>query len=268
MHALWEFLLRHGYALLLGAVFVEQLGAPIPAVPVLAAMGALCGLGRFSLAVSIGVSMLGALLADWIWFEIGRRRGGSVLSFLCKLSLEPDSCVKKTHSVWDTYGPWTLLVAKFIPGINTVAPPLAGAAHMPRWRFLLTDALGSALWSGCFLSLGFLLRHEAEKALDMLGLYGGRVFAVALLGLAAWIAWKFRQRRRFLRDHAVARIQPDELLRRLDSGEALVLVDLRARFELEEAGSLLPGARWMEPEDVQRSASELAGLGELIFYCS
>ena len=126
MNALWEFLLRHGYALLLGAVLVEQLGAPIPAVPVLAAMGALCGLGHFSLATSIAVSMFGALLADWMWFEIGRHRGGSVLSFLCKLSLEPDSCVKKTHNVWDTYGAWTLLVAKFIPGISTVAPPLAG----------------------------------------------------------------------------------------------------------------------------------------------
>lgn len=268
MNALWEFVLRHGYALLLGAVFIEQLGAPIPAVPILAAMGALCGLGHFSLPAAIAVAVAAAVAADWVWYEIGRRRGGSVLSFLCKLSLEPDSCVKKTHHLWESRGPLTLLVAKFIPGINTVAPPLAGAAHMGRGWFFLLDAAGAVLWAGCFLSLGFVLRHEAEAALEAMSRYGGWVLTLFLAGVAAWIGWKYRQRRRFLRELTVSRIAPDEVLRRLDRGEALALIDLRGRFELEATRAVLPGARWLEPEEVERSASELAGLGELIFYCS
>ena len=180
------------------------------------------------------------------------------------LSLEPDSCVKRTHAVWNNHGAWTLLVAKFIPGISTVVPPLAGAAHMSRLRFLLLDAAGSALWAGCFLSLGFVLRHEVQQVLDVAGRFG--VWLVALLGL--WIGWKYWQRRRFLKELSVARIEPEELLRRLDAGERLALVDLRGRHELEETGNVLPGARWLQPEDVERTASELAGLGELIFYCS
>ena len=268
MGGFWDFVLRHGYALLFVSVFVEQVGAPIPALPVLVVMGALAGLGHFSIGVAVALAVIGSVSADWIWFEVGRRRGMAILNFLCKLSLEPDSCVKQTHRVWDRFGPRTLLAAKFIPGISTVSPPLAGATDMTRWRFLLFDACGALLWAGGALAVGFLLRREAQKFIEFASALGSTMLPILATPLAGWIGWKYYQRRAFMRDLRIARIEPEELLRRLDAGERLVVVDLRSRIELEETLSLLPGARWLESDEVQRTASELAGLGELIFYCS
>ena len=121
MAPLWEFVLRHGYALLFAAVLVEQAGAPVPAAPVMVVMGALAGLGHYSLASAFFVALSAALAADLMWFETGRRRGAVVLNFLCRIALEPDSCVKRTHHVWDRWGARTLLLAKFLPGVNVGA---------------------------------------------------------------------------------------------------------------------------------------------------
>ena len=268
MSGLWEFVLRHGYALLFAVVFIEQAGAPIPALPVLVTMGALAGLGHFSLLTALMLAVGGAMAGDWLWFELGRRRGAALLSFLCKLSLEPDSCVRQTHKTWDRYGPRTLLVAKFIPGISTVSTTLAGATGMSRARFIGLDSAGTFFWAGGAMAAGFLLRHEAEKLLEVAAAMGSKVLLLLIALLAAWLGWKFYQRHAFIRQLRMARIEPEELLRRLDAGDAIVLIDLRSRFELEETAALLPGALWMEPEEAHRRASELAGLGELIFYCS
>src|SRR5260221_1673582 len=162
MHATTEFLERHGYLVLIVWVFAEQIGLPIPSVPILLAAGALAGAGRMNLAASLGYCVVAALVADVLWFQLGRVRGVQGLRLLCKLSLEPDSCVRRTEGVFSKRGAAALLYAKFLPGLNTVAPPLAGVVRMRLWRFLLFDTLGAVLWAGTCLGLGYAFSGEIE----------------------------------------------------------------------------------------------------------
>lgn len=268
MSHVWDFVLRHGYALVFLAVFVEQLGAPVPAVPVLMAMGALAGAGYYSFAKALAWAIVAALVADWAWYELGRRRGSAVLQLLCKLSLEPDSCVRLTRTRWDLWGARTLLFAKFIPGLSTVAPPLAGISGMSNGRFLAWDAAGSFLWSAAALGTGFLFRREAEPLLERLQALGGWVALVLGVPLTAYIAWKYHQRRRVFSLLRVARIEPEHLHERMQSGDAPLLVDLRSRGEIRETRRTLPGALRVDPEKLLERAQEIARGGELVFFCS
>ncbi|HTI53116.1 MAG TPA: DedA family protein, partial [Verrucomicrobiae bacterium] len=137
-----DFLVRHGYVVLFAVVLGEQLGLPLVGAPVLMAAGALAGAGRFSLTLAVGLAVAACLIGDLVWFEMGRRRGAPILSLLCRISLEPDSCVRRTEDIFSRWGARVLLVAKFVPGLNTVAPPLAGVVGMPWKRFLRWDAGG------------------------------------------------------------------------------------------------------------------------------
>src|SRR5258706_8328024 len=147
MAATFEFLICHGYSLLFALVLAEQLGLPVPAAPVLMAMGALAGLGKFSFAAALAVAAVAAILSDAIWYEIGRRRGRGVLSLLCRISIEPDSCVKRTDDLFARHGARTLVVAKWVPGLTNAAPALAGIFRMRVPRFLAIDGAAALLWA-------------------------------------------------------------------------------------------------------------------------
>ena len=114
-----EFLIQHGYILLFAWVLIEQIGLPVPAVPLLIAAGALAGSGKINLASAMGSAIIAALLADVFWYHVGRYRGGRVLKLLCRISLEPDSCVRWTEDVFARHGAHSLLIAEFVPGLNT-----------------------------------------------------------------------------------------------------------------------------------------------------
>lgn len=145
-----EFLLRHGYTLLFGWVLVEQLGLPIPAVPLLLAAGALAGSGRMDLPAALSMALIAVILADVFWYYLGRSRGGRILKLLCRITLEPDSCVRRTENVFVRHGARALLIAKFVPGLNTAAPTLSGVFRMPLARFMVF--MFSAGFSGSSLS--------------------------------------------------------------------------------------------------------------------
>src|SRR5580693_7341049 len=132
-----EFLVRHGIAVLIAAVFVEQIGAPLPAAPWLFAAGALVGAGKMNGLVALGAAAAGSLLADLIWFYLGRFFGHRLLNQLCRISLTPDSCVRRTQDMFSRYGMRGVVAAKFIPGLSTLAPPLAGSSGVGVPRFLL-----------------------------------------------------------------------------------------------------------------------------------
>ena len=173
MHSTLDFLLRHGYVVLLAWVFAEQIGLPVPSLPLLLAAGALAGTHHLSFFFSLFLCVFAAVVADSIWYALGRIKGIKVLQLLCKISLEPDSCVRRTEGVFSKQGARSLLVAKFLPGLSTVAPPLAGIFHMRPRRFLLFDACGALLWAGSFLGLGFAFSGEIERiAEDALSLGG------------------------------------------------------------------------------------------------
>jgi membrane protein DedA with SNARE-associated domain len=263
-----EFVLRHGYLVLLVWVFVEQVGLPVPSLPLLLAAGALAGTGHLSFWGSLIVCVFAAVLADSIWYELGRLKGIRVLQFVCKISLEPDSCVRRTEGVFAKQGARSLLLAKFLPGLSTVAPPLAGIFHMKAQRFLLFDAAGSLLWAGSFLGLGFVFSGEIERIAEQAATLGGWLLVILIGALAAYIFYKWVARHRFMRELRIGRITVDELKKKLDAGEELAIVDLRHSLDFEAEPETIPGAFRMDAKELQQKNDRLPRDREVILYCT
>jgi membrane protein DedA with SNARE-associated domain len=260
------FVERHGYALLFFWVLAEQSAIPVPSVPLLLAAGALIRTGRLQLLLATTCCVVAALIADTIWFQLGRRRGRRVLRLLCRLSLEPDSCVRLTENAFLKYGMSSLLVSKFISGLNAVAAPLAGNSKAPYWRFLLYDGAGASIWSLTYLAAGYLFSEELERMVAYASRMGSGLLVLVVALFALWIGWKFIQRRRFLRQLDGARITPEELRDRLNAGEDLFIVDLRS--PLAESPNLIPGARSISPEDLATRSQEIPRDRDIILFCS
>src|SRR5438093_9904773 len=214
-----EFLVRHGVAVLFAAVFVEQMGVPLPAAPWLLAAGALAGTGKMNWLVALSAAAVGSILADLIWFYLGRYGGQRMLNLLCRISLEPDSCVRRTQDVFTRWGMRGVIVAKFIPGLSTLAPPLAGSSGVRASRFFFFDGLGSLLYAGCFILLGVLFSRQLEQIIAALASLGNGTLGVVIGVAALYIGYKYFQRRRLLNELRMARITVDELHRMLETGE-------------------------------------------------
>jgi hypothetical protein len=210
--------------------------------------------------------MAACLLADNVWFMLGRRRGAKVLRFICRVALEPDSCVRQTETAFLRYGSRSLLVAKFVPGLNAVSAPLAAISGVRWGRFLLFDTLGALVWIGVYTGLGYIFSSELDRVGDYAARMGSWVGVLAVGLLAAWIGWKFAQRRRFLKKLAVARIAPEELRRKLEAGEEVVVVDVRSALE-SEADSV-PGALRIPLEDLETRHGDIPRDRDIILFCS
>jgi membrane protein DedA with SNARE-associated domain len=268
MHRTLEFLLHHGYMVVLGWVFAEQVGLPLPSMPLLLAAGALSGTGQMSFFRSLFFAMLACVVADSIWYQLGLRKGIRVLQLICKISIEPDSCVRRTEGVFSKQGARSLLFAKFLPGLGTVAPPLAGIFHMRARRFLLFDALGSLLWAGTFLGIGYIFSGQIELVAEHLAALGSRLLVLLIGVFAAYIAYKYFARQRFLRELRIARITVDELKLKIDAGEDLVIVDLRHSMDFEADPETIPGAFRMDAKELQEKNDRLPRDREVILYCT
>jgi membrane protein DedA with SNARE-associated domain/rhodanese-related sulfurtransferase len=268
MNETLEFLVRHGAVVLFAAAFVEQIGVPLPAAPWLLAAGALAGAGKMNWFGSLSAATFGSLLADLIWFYLGRYRGHRVLNLLCRISLEPDSCVRRTQDLFTRFGMRGVLVAKFIPGLSTLAPPLAGSSGVSTPRFLFFDGLGSLLYGGCFILVGVLFSHQLEQIIDALaGLGRGALGVVAGL-VTLYIGYKYFQRRRLLSELRMARITVDELHQKQEAGESPIILDLRSRVELLENPALIRGARHLTMDELQLRQEEIPRDRDIILYCS
>lgn len=263
-----RFLIEYGYLIVFAWVFLNQLGVPIPSIPCLLAAGALAGAGRLNLALLTGVAVLAALPPDLVWYEIGRRRGMGVLRALCRVSLEPDWCVRRTEGIFARYGARSLLFSKFIPGVETVAPPLAGMFGMRASRFLLFDLLGTALWSVTFLGLGYAFHEQIEAVALFAERLGAWALAILIAALAVYLVWKAVRRRRFLRQLRIARISPDELKAKLDAGEPIEIVDLRHALDFEARPYVIPGATHIAVEDIEERHEEIPKDREVVLYCT
>lgn len=268
MDEVFRFLIRHGYAVLFVWVAVEQIGFPLPATPLLLAAGALAGAGRLNFVLVIGTAVLASLISDMAWYEIGRRKGMKVLSLPCRMSLEPDSCIRRTEDVFARHGARSLLVAKFIPGLTTAAPPVAGIFRMRRSRFLLFDGVGAALWAGVFAGLGLLFSDQLEWLAGQVARLGTWLAAILVGGLAAYLLWKYVHRQRFLRRLRMARITADELKRKLDAGEEVMFVDLRHSLDFEAEPHVIPGALRLSAEDLDGRHHEIPRDRDVILYCT
>jgi len=261
-----DFVVRHGYVLLFFWVLAEQAGPPAPSLPLLLACGALARDGRLSAHLVILTGVAACLIADSFWFALGRRRGPKVLRFLCGVALEPDSCVRQTETVFLRFGSRSLLLAKFVPGLSTVSAPLAAISGLSFSRFLLLDVLGALIWISSYAALGYIFRNQLDRVFDQATRMGSGLAVLVLGLLAAWIAWKFVQRRRFLRKLTVARITAEQLKSKLDAGEQLVVVDVRTT--LESDADSVPGALRIPLEELETRHGDIPRDRDIILFCS
>ncbi len=263
-----DFLARHGYTVLFVWVLAEQLGLPIPSLPMLLAAGALAGAGDLGLGWAVALALAACLIADSLWYEIGRRRGGRILSFLCRISLEPESCVRRTEDAFQNHGPRSLLIAKFLPGLNTAAPPMAGVTGMPLRRFLLFDSLGALLWAAGAALVGFVFSGQLERLALYLSRIGDLALVLVVLLFAAYLARKYHARRQFQRRLWMDRITVEDLKSKLDAGEPVAILDLRHPLDFLPYPQLLPGAIRMAPEEVEKRSAEIPRDRDIVLYCT
>jgi membrane protein DedA with SNARE-associated domain len=268
MHSLLQFLIDHGYAVIVAWVFLEQAGLPLPSSPLLLAAGALCGTAHLNLALSLFLAVGASVLADTLWFQAGRHQGIKVLQWLCRITLEPDSCVRRTEGLFERQGARSLLIAKFIPGLSAVATPLAGIFHMRLRRFLLFDAFGALLWAGTFLGLGYLFSTEIERIAARASQLGGSLLVLLVSSFAAYLLFKFIARQRFLRNLRISRITVDELKNKIDAGEALSIIDLRHSLDFEADPETIPGAVHLDSKELTDKNDLLPLDREIILYCT
>jgi membrane protein DedA with SNARE-associated domain/rhodanese-related sulfurtransferase len=260
-----EFLVQHGYVLLFAFVLAEQSGLPIPSTPMLLAAGALSGLGRMSLAFSLVLAIVACLTGDSLWYVLGRVRGFSILSLFCRISLEPDTCVMKTQVTYGKHGANWLLFAKFVPGLSTIAPPMAGMFKVNPCVFLAMDSVGAILWSGAYLILGWWFRDQMEDVAFYLARFGSGMIGLAISALLLYLGYKYYQRRRVYRDLRIARITAKELKQRMDDHENVIVVDLRSEFE--QAEGRIPGSLVAADDNLEVLVPAITK-NEVVLYCS
>jgi len=233
-------LTQWGVPLVFAAVLLEQSGVPVPAPPILVVAGALAAAGAMRPEIVLLAAMAACLLADHGWFVLGRRYGRRVLSTLCRVSLSPDTCVRKTDDLIGRHGAPLLLVAKFIPGVSAVAIPTAAAMGLAYRRFIIYDALGCLAWSGAYVGAGVIFSREIERLLESMSWAGGGSLLVLLALLAIYVGAKFLHRRRLRRLHRLVRLSPDEVARLIDEDHDLVILDARSALARSEDPRTLP----------------------------
>lgn len=240
MELLLRLIAEYGLLLVFVGVLVEQLGVPLPAYPLLMLTSALAARGQFHVLALLATAVAACLIADSVWFQIGRAHGRRVLRVLCRISLSPDGCVRQTESVFTRFGPASLIVAKFVPGFASVATALAGAMHIRRAPFLLFDAIGAALWVGVALALGHVFAPAIDDIVDTLARLGRWGLMLVALAVALFVAAKWWQRHRFNRQLRMARVSAATLAELLDAGERPLIVDVRSAASRDEGR--IPGA--------------------------
>lgn len=268
MESVTAFFEQYGLAAVFGIVLLEQIGAPIPAVPVLLLAGAAAMHDPLYGVYALVLAMIASTLGDLAWYAAGRRYGHRVLKTLCRVSLSPDTCVRQTEGMFEKYGLASLLFAKFVPGYSTVAPPLAGASGTGYPRFLLFTSGGTLLWAGSALLLGVVFHGAVDRVLALLSNMGGWAFVVLAGGLLLYILFKWHQRQRFYRFLRMARIRVADLRSLMDAGEAPVVVDVRSRNARLRDPRRIPGAVTIDLEDLDAHVALLPADREIVLYCT
>lgn len=249
-------------------VLANQLGIPVPAIPTLVVAGALTAQGQLSGSQLFAAAVAACVLADSAWFLAGRIYGNGVMKVLCRISLTPDSCVSDTQARFEKWGANALLVAKFVPGLALIAPPLAGATRMAWLRFLMFSSLGASAWVGVTVLGGMLFRRQIELILPHLAEYGARAGILIGTLLVLYIAYKWWQRMRFYSVLRMARIDVAELHRMLGEGVAPLVVDVRSPTAFTLDPRRIPGALHIPLNNMSEHLKDLPRDREIIAYCS
>jgi membrane protein DedA with SNARE-associated domain/rhodanese-related sulfurtransferase len=251
-----------------GNVLLDQIGLPVPAVPTLIVAGAIAADGQMPLSALFAWSVIACLVADCGWYLVGQKYGIRVLKTLCKISLEPDSCVSQTQIRFERWGINSLVIAKFIPGLAIIAPPMAGAMRIGWLRFVFLSTCGAVLWVGSALVAGMLFKHEIARLLEHLTEIGGVAGAGVVILLAAYIAFKWWERSRFYKMLRMARISVADLYELIQEGAAPLIIDVRSITARALEPRWIPGALHVPLQDVARRLKELPRDRDIILYCT
>jgi membrane protein DedA with SNARE-associated domain/rhodanese-related sulfurtransferase len=270
MSELLDLLMRHRMAVIFAWSFGVQGGAPIPAVPMLLGAGALAGAGQMTLMLAVATAVAAALAADVLWYILGLFVGARVLGFLGRLSLDPDSFVRDAKERFQANRARFLVLAKFLPGVNPLAAALAGVVALRPLPFLSFVILGALLWAGGWMTLGYICSNVIELVAAQVARVGTPVGLALVTALMAYLAFKLARRQRFLRHLRKTRITPQELMRRLEAGDPLVIVDLRTALDIETVPYRIPGARQIAPELLLHPPAQplISRDREVVFYCA
>jgi membrane protein DedA with SNARE-associated domain/rhodanese-related sulfurtransferase len=268
-----QLLVNHGYSVLFASVFARQMCLPVPATLFLIAAGALAGSGRLTLTIALSLAIIACLLADTVWYEAGRRWGDKILHFIYGLAIDPDSAVRRSKETFVRHGPRTLMLAKFVVGVDAATPPLAGLSGTSRTRFIAFDAIGAALWSGAYAGLGYVFGKDLDRAAAYAARLGTLWVGLVFSALAMYVGRRLIRWHCFVRESRMARITPEELKEKLDAGEKVMIVDLHGRRSGPRGHQGIPGAVCIDPHrfgqhDSPNQRTPILRDREVVLYCT
>jgi membrane protein DedA with SNARE-associated domain/rhodanese-related sulfurtransferase len=273
MHSLLGLLEHHTYSLLFLWVLIEQGGVPIPSVPVMLAAGTLSAAHRLHLAYALPVVLLACLISDSAWYFLGRRYGGKVLDLLCRFSLEAVTCVSRTEGHFTRRGAASLLFAKFVPGLSTVAAPIAGQAGIPYSRFLAYDMAGAVIWAGAWLFAGRFFGDLAKRSSEFFSMLGHFGIGLVIAMVLAVLIYRVVKRRQFLVELRGLRLEPAQLMAMIEDAEREGLdrpfiVDLRHPLDVLTEPLVLPGALRVGPDELKQRKEIIPRDRDIVLYCT
>jgi len=268
MHELVALLLAHGGLIIFVATLAARVGAPVPASPLLVVAGSLVMSGQLSLSTALATSIAANILGDGAWFLAGRRHGYRVMKQLCRISLSPDSCVRQGESLITRWGGSSLIAAKFVPGVSVIAAPMAGALGMSALRFLAFEVVAALAWTVAFMALGVLFSDQIQQLFDVMASTGTLASVALVVVIAGLVVLRYWQRRRFLRELNIPRIDVDELHSLIERGLDPLIVDVRTDAGTESDARRIPGAIPVQLRDIHAWAADLAPEREIVIYCN
>jgi membrane protein DedA with SNARE-associated domain len=270
MNNLFSLIAHHEYVLIFAVVLSEAIGLPVPAALALVAGGAAAAGGTLSLPRALATAVTAMLIGDTLLFILGRYMGWSLLGLLCRLSVNPESCVLRSAESFYKRGKTTLLIAKFIPGVNTMAPPLAGSMRMPAQQFLRLDLAGASLYILAYGGLGFLFRDflaALTRGFQAASHVFGEVLFVAAI---AYIIYRFFLYNKNKVYRVVPRVQVEELARKLESDEKekVVILDVRSHGYYDAKAERIKGSLRIEPNNLSEELKSLPKDKDIYVYCT
>jgi membrane protein DedA with SNARE-associated domain len=261
---------RHGYALTFAILLAETVGLPFPASIALVAAGAAIASHTLS-APGVLLAALVALLLGDIWqFWLGRYTGWALLGFLCRLSMNPETCMLRSAESFYKRGKTTLVFSKFIPGINTMAAPLAGSMKMRFMQFLQFDFAGCALYTLSYLLLGYLSRDFLAATLKSIYAASRVMEWLIVIALLVYVVYRIVQYQRYREYEFVPRVHAEELAERLAAGDSdkLQVIDVRSHGYYDVGAERIVGSIRIEPNNLEEEIKNLPKDKDIYLYCT
>jgi membrane protein DedA with SNARE-associated domain len=270
MNGLLLVMARHGYALTFALLFAEAIGLPFPAAIALVAAGAAVASHTLWGPFVLLAAVVALLLGDSAQFWLGRYMGWALLGFLCRVSINPETCILRSAESFYKRGKTTLVIAKFIPGVNTMAAPLAGSMKMRFWQFLRLDLAGALLYSLTYLLIGYVSRDFLASILRGFHAAGRAMEAVVIAALAVYAVYRIEQYRKHRMDRVVPRIQVQELAARLASEDAtqVLIVDVRSHGYYDSGAARIKNSIRIEPNNLEEEIKNLPKDKDFYLYCT